>query len=52
MLFAAGMVLVQFRLVMFEAGLCTVDANSLVRTFDLMRGELRTLVPVAMPTSA
>jgi len=52
MLFAVGMVLVQARLVMFEAGLCTVDADILVRTFDLMRLELRTLVPAAMPTSA
>jgi len=52
MLFAAGMVVVQCRLTLFELGLCSVDANSLVRIFDLMRLELRTLVPVAAPMSA
>ena len=52
MLFASGMVLVQARLLLFQAGLCTVDANSLVRTFDSMRVELRTLVPAAMPVGA
>lgn len=52
MLFAAGMVVVQFRLMLFQAGLCGVDANSLVRIFDLMRLELRTLVPATEPTAA
>jgi hypothetical protein len=52
MLFASAMVLVQVRLLLFQAGLGTVDANCLIRTFDLMRVELRTLVPAAMSASA
>jgi len=52
MLFAFGILVVQCRLVLFQAGLCTVDANSLVRLFDGMRLELRTLVPASLATSA
>ena len=44
-LFAAGLIVVQCRLLLFQAGLCTVDVNGLVRIFDAMRIELRTLVP-------
>jgi hypothetical protein len=52
MLFAVGIMVVQCRLMLFQAGLCTVDANGLVRIFDLMRLELRTLVPSAVAAGA
>lgn len=52
MIFATGMVVVHCRLWLFEAGLCTVDADALVRTFDLMRLELRSLVPATLSMNA
>jgi hypothetical protein len=47
--FASGMMAVQFRLALYRWGLCGVDATSLVKIFDLMRLELRRLVPAADP---
>lgn len=47
-----GMFLIQVRLFLFRWGVCGVDATSLVKVFDLMRIELRTLVPVAQPMGA
>lgn len=50
--FIWGMFMVQFRLVLYQWGLGAVDVTSLVKVFDRMRLELRTLVPVALPMSA
>ena len=45
MMFECGMILVGFRLFLYRWGLCRVDVTDLVKTFDLMRRELRRLVP-------
>lgn len=50
--FACGILMVQSRLFLYRWGLCAVDVSSLVKMFDVMRGELRNLVPVALPMSA
>lgn len=52
LMFECGMVAVQFRLFLYRFGLCGVDVAGLVRTFDLMRLELRRLVPAAAAMSA
>lgn len=44
-MFALGMVLVQFRLVLYSYGICGVDVSDLVNIFDVLRIELRSLVP-------
>ena len=44
-LFASGVMGVQFRLTLYQWGLCGVDVTSLVKIFEMMRLELRTLVP-------
>jgi hypothetical protein len=46
-LFAAGMLAVEFRLVLYRMGICGVDVTALVKNFELMRLELCTLVPAA-----
>lgn len=51
-LFAAVLLAVHFRLTMYGWGICTVDADRLVRIFDGMAFELRHLVPAAMPAYA
>jgi hypothetical protein len=51
-MFASGVLAVQFRLVLYRWGICTVDVNQLVKIFDVMRIELRNLVPAAMPVCA
>lgn len=50
--FACGIWMVRLRLFLYRWGSCTVDVSSLVRMFDIMRLELRTLVPAAIPMSA
>jgi len=50
--FATGMLSVQFRLALYRWGLCNVDVTSLIKLFDGMRVELRTLVPSSMSMSA
>jgi len=52
MMFALSMQAVQIRLFLFRWGICGVDVTSLVKTFDLMRLELRSLVPANMPAGA
>ncbi len=52
MTFASALLLVYARLFFYRLGICGVDASVLVRTFDVMRLELRHLVPVAMPIGA
>src|SRR5664280_432810 len=51
-MFATGMMAARFRLFLYRWDICTVDATPLVRIFDAMRIELRTLVPAAMPLCA
>lgn len=46
--FACGMAAVQVRLALFSVGVGTVDAGSLLKVFDGLRVELRTLVPATM----
>ena len=45
MTFAYGMTMVQFQLVFYRYGVGTVDVTGLVKLFDGLRLELRTLVP-------
>jgi hypothetical protein len=51
-MFVSGLLAVYFRLFLYRWGICTVDVTSLVQIFDLMRIELRTLVPSTMPAAA
>jgi len=51
-MFASGMLAVYFRLFLFRWGIGTVDVTALVQIFDVMRIELRNLVPAAMPAGA
>jgi hypothetical protein len=51
-MFECGMVLVGFRLFLYRWGLCGVDVTDLVKIFDLMRVELRRLVPAAAAVGA
>jgi hypothetical protein len=51
-LFASGMLVVHCRLFAYRLGLGGVDATALVQIFDVMRVELRSMVPVADPTAA
>ena len=51
-MFVSGLLAVYFRLLLYRWGICTVDVTSLVQIFDVMRIELRTLVPSAMPVCA
>jgi hypothetical protein len=52
MMFALGMISVQSRLVLYRLGICGVEVSSLVRIFDSMRIELRSLVPAATVVGA
>ena len=45
MTFACGMMMVRFQLVFYRYGVATVDVTALVKLFDDVRLELRTLVP-------
>jgi hypothetical protein len=51
-MFGTGLLAVHFRLFLYRWGICTVDVHSLVQIFDVMRIELRNLVPAAMPLCA
>lgn len=51
-MFAWGMGMAYFRLFLFRWGLSGVDVTSLVKNFDLMRVELRRLVPATLPMGA
>jgi hypothetical protein len=51
-LFGWGIVSAEFRLILYRWGICGVDAGSLMKIFDGMRLELRTLVPAAAGTRA
>ena len=52
MRFACEMGLVYFRLVLYRSGVCGVDVTGLVKNFDLMRLELRSLVPATLTMGA
>jgi hypothetical protein len=45
--FACGMLAVRLRLLLYGWGICGVDVTLLVKLFDCMRLELRTLVPAS-----
>ena len=47
LMFASGLVVVQVRLFLYRWGLGTADVASLVNLFDVMRLELRSMVPMA-----
>jgi hypothetical protein len=51
-MFAWGMAMVYSRLFLYRWGVCGVDVTSLVRIFDLMRLELRSLVPATLSMGA
>ena len=51
-LFAAGMLRVQFDLLLDSFGLGTVDVGGLVRAMEYMRLELRQMIPADQPVSA
>ena len=51
-MFTSGMLAIQARLFLYRWGICTVDVSSLVQIFDVMRLELRTLMPSSMPAVA
>src|SRR5664279_2194297 len=51
-LFATGLLAVHFCLILYGWGICTVDAEGLMRIFDGMAFELRHRVPAASPVFA
>ena len=52
LMFACGMLAVQARLLLYRWGVCSVDASSLVKIFDLMRLDLRSMVPASVSVGA
>ena len=52
LMFECGMFLVGFRLFLYRWGLCGVDVTDLVKIFDVMRLELRRLVPAGAAMGA
>jgi hypothetical protein len=52
LMFECGLALVGFRLFLYRFGLCGVDVTDLVKIFDLMRLELRRLVPATAAVGA
>ena len=52
LMFECGMLLVGFRLFLYRWGLCGVDVTDLVKIFDVMRLELRRLVPATAAMGA
>jgi hypothetical protein len=51
-MFASVLLSVHVRLVLYRWGICAVDVSFLVQIFDVMRTELRTLVPAEVPSCA
>jgi hypothetical protein len=47
-MFATTLLAIHFRLFLYRFGIGTVDAGSLVRLFDVVRLELRQLVPASV----
>ncbi len=50
--FAVSVLSARARILLFSWGICSVDVTQLVKRFDLMRLELRTLVPASSATIA
>lgn len=50
--FLSGMLVIRFRLFLYRWGLGAVDVTDLVKVFEKLRLELRSLVPVAQPENA
>lgn len=50
--FASGLLGAHFRVFLYRWGICSVDVSSLVKLFDCMQLELRSLVPSTMPVCA
>jgi hypothetical protein len=50
--FALGIAMVEARLFFYRWGLCTVDVGALVKTFDVMQLELRSMLPATMAAAA
>ena len=51
-MFISGLLAAQFRVFLYGWGICTVDVTPLVRIFDVVRIELRAMVPAAAPVGA
>lgn len=47
-LFASGVLMAEVRLVLYRFGICGVEVSDLLKSFDQMRLELRTLVPATV----
>ena len=52
LMFECGMLLVSSRLFLYRWGLCGVDVTDLVKIFDLMRLELKRMVPATLAAGA
>lgn len=51
-MFASGMFAIRARLFLYRWGVCTVDVTDLVQIFDVMRLELRNLMPASVAACA
>jgi len=51
-MFTSAMIAVHVRLFLYQIGVCTVDSSRLVEIFDVMRIELRNMMPAAMAAGA
>lgn len=49
-LFATGVLMAEVRLVMYRYGICGVEVTDLLKNFETMRVELRSMVPAALPS--
>ena len=52
LMFAGGMLMIHVRLFSYRWGVCGVDVGSVVKVFDVMQLELRSLVPAAVAAGA
>jgi hypothetical protein len=52
LMFASGILAIHARLLLYRWGVCTVDVTSLVQIFDVMRLELRHMMPAGMASCA
>jgi hypothetical protein len=51
-MFTSGMLAIQARLFLYRWGVCTVDVSNLVQIFDVMRLELRNMMPATVAAVA
>ena len=52
LMFASGLLSMHVRLVLYRWGICSVDVTSLVQIFDVMRIELRNMMPATVASYA